>query len=134
MILFLDDNPSRMENAVEELRMRNFQVHFEQNVDSALAFIDKHSSEIDALICDIMMPHGTRLSSEQTRDGLRTGISVLEIARSLQPTLPTIIFSNVSDDELRKTLKGDERCLFLEKPNYLSASFADKVRDFLGSL
>jgi CheY-like chemotaxis protein len=136
MILFIDDDTNRVENDVFELVSWGFSVQLEGSVDSALQFFDQHFADVDAVICDIVMPHGLAVSAEDSIDGLRTGVAVFRHVRQRCPTLPFIFFTNLShvEDMLRKECLDEERTwLYLEKRNFLSLMFAERVRDFLES-
>jgi len=133
-ILFIDDDAGRVENDVYELRSCGFEVHLEQSVENAFRFFDDNCNELVAVISDIMMPHGETVTSEESVDGLRTGLVVFRRVRSRCPDLPFIFFTNVTtvDDALRKHIESNERsCLYLEKRHYLSNEFAGRVKEFL---
>src|SRR5581483_4642005 len=107
MILFVEDEGSRVENDIEELRFCGYEVQLVTNVDQAIQFLEGRRSEIDGVICDVMMPHDQHFSAEETRDGLRTGVKLFEWARARWPELPFVIFTNVRSEALRPRFENE---------------------------
>jgi CheY-like chemotaxis protein len=132
LILFIDDEGFRVENDIEELQFAGWQVHLATKINDAVKFLKAHRHEVECVICDVMMPHGTCFSADETRKGLRTGIKFFEWARQRWPDLPFVIFTNVSgDDGLRQKLEREPACIYVEKQSSLGQEFLKHVRKLI---
>jgi CheY-like chemotaxis protein len=134
MILFVDDERRFMNSYKLELEYVGYKVSFKKNVDDALAFLKTHPGAIELLILDIMMPPGHDFQHESTNSGLRTGVRFYERIRALFPTLPVIIFTNVSDEQVEEKFQAESYCRFLRKEDYLPFELAEEVRKISPSL
>jgi DNA-binding NarL/FixJ family response regulator len=130
MILFIDDTPRRVERDVLELKSRGFEVELTSTVDTAFAFFKESSERVEGIVCDIMLPPGS-LDIEITRDGLRTGLAIVETIRDVNPILPIVIFTNVTQEALPFDTDQGKHLLYLYKPDYLPRQFADRVQEFM---
>ncbi|MEH2254723.1 response regulator [Nostoc sp.] len=131
MILFVDDERRRMDSYVQDLVLSGHEVEFKSDVDSALKFFVDNQTQIKLLILDIMMPTGNSFDEDQTHYGLRTGIAFYQKIREQNPSLPTIIFTNVSDENLAEEISRDSSVLFCQKDNFLPFELEKEVRKIL---
>lgn len=131
MILFVDDEKRRIEIYMEELKLSKYEVEIKSDVDSALDFLDKNLEKIELLILDVMMPTGNAFKDVDTKYGLRTGISFYNKIRNQNPTLPIMIFTNVSDEEVEKKISSDKKSLFLQKEDFLPFQLVEEIKEFL---
>ena len=131
MILFVEDEGSRVENDIEELRFCGYEVHLVTSVDQAIKFLEGRRSEIDGVICDVMMPHDRHFSAKETRDGLRTGVKLFEWVRARWPELPFVIFTNVLSEGLRSRFEDEPSCLYIEKRDFLGNDFIEQVQSLI---
>ena len=135
MILFIDDERRVMDSYREYLAMilspEGYDVVFLDKVDPAFAYLENRADEIDLIILDVMMPTGTKLDRKQTSDGLMTGVVFYDMTRKKLPTLPILVFTNYSDEDVENRLKNDPNCRFLQKTDYLLEDFVSEVRDLL---
>src|SRR5438309_391746 len=79
-------------NALKE----DFNVEQFSNPDAAFSFVKKRGSGIAAIILDIMMIPGERYESQDTEQGLKTGVFMYKDFRILYKDKPIIILTNVS--------------------------------------
>lgn len=131
MILFVDDEKRRMDSYVQDLVLSGHKVEFKSDVDSALEFFAENRTQIKLLILDIMMPTGESFDDAQTDYGLRTGIAFYHNIREQNPSLPTIIFTNVSDEKLAEEISRGSNVLFCQKDNFLPFELEKEVRKIL---
>jgi CheY-like chemotaxis protein len=131
MILFVDDEKRRMDSYVQDLVLSGHEVEFKSDVDSALEFFADNRTQIKLLILDIMMPTGESFDDDQTRYGLRTGIAFYRKIREQNPSLSTIIFTNVSDENLAEEISIGSNVLFCQKDNFLPFELEKEVRKIL---
>jgi CheY-like chemotaxis protein len=135
LILFIDDERRVMKSYKEYLELKlspeGYDVVFLEKIDAALDILENRAVEIDLIILDVMMPTGTKLDRKQTSDGLMTGVVFYDLIRNKLPTLPVLVFTNYSDEDLEKRLKHDPNCRFLQKTDYLLEDFVSEVRDLL---
>jgi CheY-like chemotaxis protein len=137
LILFIDDERRVMDSYREYLAMKvspeGYDVIFLDNIDPALGFLENRGDEIDLIILDVMMPTGTKLDREQTSDGLMTGVVFYDLIRKKLPTLPILVFTNYSDEDVERRLQNDPNCRFLQKTDYLLEDFVSEVRNLLAA-
>lgn len=126
MILFVDDEPRRVESYVEELIFAGYDVKHVSGADLALDYLDGGGEAPQLVVLDIMMPRGKRFEGVDTENGLRTGIRVYERVRKLYPKLPIAFLSNVSEDDAG--LRPDPASHYFSKRRYLPNEFAEEVR------
>src|SRR3712207_3063084 len=100
MILFVDDEPLRIQSYVDELDSRGYDVLLRTDVDSARRVMQDGRERVELVILDIMMPPGAALTWEQTGCGLKTGLHLYREIRMEAPELPVIILTNVPDEEV----------------------------------
>ena len=131
MILFVDDDPYHVENDVFNLRACGYKVHEVSTVDEALAFLAAHRNDIDAVICDVMMPHGEAFGPAETRGGLRTGLRLFEKARDQSPELLFVVFTNVHSEGLRAYFERDPHCLYMQKQDNWGRKFTEQIKTFI---
>jgi DNA-binding response OmpR family regulator len=131
MILFVDDEASRTDSYIRELKLRGHEVDVMSDVDSALEVVLKDPSSVQLVILDVMMPPGKAFRNAKTLVGLRTGICFFEAIRRTQPALPIVVFTNVTEPSIRTRFQGERACWFMEKWRYLPADFAREVKQIL---
>lgn len=133
MILFLDDEPARMEVYARDLVMSGHEIHFENNVDDALATIKENPNLISLLILDLMLPPGKSFADENTHEGLRTGINFFNRVRKIVANLPTIILTNVSDEKVEDWFQKQENCWFFQKKNFFPFELTEEINMILNN-
>lgn len=137
MILFIDDEPKKMESYVDEIEFSNYKVKFLSNIDEALDYWNNKHNNINLLILDIMMPASNLLNKSPAKDGLRTGIYFYKKVRKEYTEIPIVIFTNVpkhSDSLINETLKKDTKVLFLQKEDYLPFQLVERIDEFLSTV
>jgi DNA-binding response OmpR family regulator len=92
---------------------REFQVYRCHIADEAY---DTFSTQaFDLIILDIMMPHLGRYDVALTEEGLKTGYYVFKDIRSLYPTVPVIVMTNVTDESTLSLFPSDDVNLSVRK-------------------
>ncbi len=133
MILFIDDEPNRVEVYARDLRMSGFEVLFKDSVDQALAAIQEEPALISLMILDVMLAPGESFEGEDTNEGLRTGINLYNRIRTIVPRLPVIILTNVTDEKVADWFQKQENCWFFRKKDIFPFEFTEEVRKILGA-
>ncbi len=131
MILFIDDEKREMDSYVRELELSGYQVSFQKNVDAAIDFFEGNFREIELLVLDIMMPPGEVFKNVDTEGGLTTGIHVYKRVRQRFPTLPVVILTNVTDENIIESFRKEAHCRFLSKEEYLPFELVDEIKEVL---
>jgi CheY-like chemotaxis protein len=118
---------------VEELKDNKYEVHFEDNVGSAVATIEDPAQQFDLLVLDISMPPGDAFKSADTRGGMRTGLPLYDKIRRLRPDLKIVVLTNVIERGVKERFALEDRrlCRFVSKPDALPFKFAELVGKFL---
>jgi CheY-like chemotaxis protein len=130
MILFVDDEPRELDSYKLELEMSGYDLVFEPDVDNALQFLEENQNEIKILILDLMMPVGKAFENAP-HEGMRTGMDFYDRIRKTLPSLPVIIFTNVTDEQVESKFGKETNCWFLRKANFLPYELAEKVDSIL---
>lgn len=108
MILFIDDEAYFMEQYVEALKSKGYEVILEDNLDKAFEIIQEKYHNIELLIMDILIP--TRpgqwkiIEGQDTKGGLRTGEVFLRKVIEWEEQqgkegIPKIILTNVASPD-----------------------------------
>lgn len=120
-ILFIDDEPRRIQSYVDELEKSGYEVEPATDVDYAFVYFVKNMKKIDLLIMDVMMPPGENCKDQdaQTELGLRTGILLSDKIRQIDTDVPIIVLTNVVDDELEKKMMVEKIEFFKKKIIFL---------------
>src|SRR5262249_24741430 len=132
MILMIDDEPRGISSYKEELEFSGYPVVYHRKVDEALKALDEGRQEVELVILDIMMPPGqTFANDEGAQRGLRTGVRVYDVLREWLPDCPVIILTHVTDPRVVQRFRGEKRCWYLQKTDYLPFQLAEVVADVL---
>ncbi|QWR76304.1 hypothetical protein [Candidatus Magnetomonas plexicatena] len=107
-VLFVDDEPDRVDIYVDELKFSGWNVIFENNLRNAENIIKARKNEINILILDVMMPIDPKILFEDTDwFGLRqettfTGIAFYSylLRNNLITNIPVLIFTNNPVDSI----------------------------------
>ncbi len=113
-ILLVEDEALIQMLAVEYLEDMGCKVDVAASATEALNKVGRIPGGVDAVIVDIGLPD-------------RGGDALVRELRAIYPTLPIVIASGRSDEELRNAFKGSERTSFLTKP-YTATDLRDAVR------
>ena len=127
MILFLDDDVAFLDPYREELEERGYTVHVASSTDDAFRTVQERDEVLEAVILDMMMPPGRLFEGVETDMGLRTGELFYRKLRSLQPTVPIVLFTNRNTDHLDGDFRGDPLCKLFMKEELLPGEFADMI-------
>lgn len=130
MILFVDDE-EEMDSYRMGLSLSGYEVVLITKLDDAWKYFDLNRDRINLVILDISMPPGNLLKDYDTKAGMRTGVVFFDKLREQIPTLPIIIFTNVSDERVRAHFSNEPNCLFMQKPDELPSTLAEKVGQLL---
>jgi DNA-binding response OmpR family regulator len=127
IILFIDDEPQYIKPYTQAFEISDFNVKVFPNVDIAWDFICSHTDEILAIILDIMMPPGKLFDFDKTKEGLRTGILLVERLRELDERIPIVILTNAEKSELGSI--SHRHCLIFAKKEIGPWGLVEKVSD-----
>ena len=115
LILIVEDEPLLRDMAVMILSERGYRTMAAASGMEALAIWEKHASEIDLLLTDMVMPEGV--------SGMDLAIRLL----GSKPGLPIIFASGYSMDDLDTSFVRKGHAIFLQKP-YTPAGLTQAVR------
>jgi CheY-like chemotaxis protein len=126
-ILFIDDDVYGSALYVGALEAVGFRVDFVHDVDTAVAWAD--GERYDAVIIDIMMPHGQFFDQMETAGGYRTGIALGRELRDRQPGVPMIALTNSRDADVEAWYNLQPEFGYFYKGDYPPEEFALRVRN-----
>jgi DNA-binding NtrC family response regulator len=102
-ILIIDDEYGIRSILAVLLQGDSFQVYLASGATEASEIWDKHSEEIDLVLCDISLPECS-------------GPDVIQSFRQYRPDLKVIFMSGMYSHEARDPIARMGNCRFLEKP------------------
>ena len=117
-ILLVEDDLSLRHLVAHTLRVLGYKVYEAVNGVEAMVLWQVHSSEVDLLFTDMVMPEGM------------TGLELVEQLRSLKPGLKAIISSGYSMELVHTRAPNKEGFVYLPKP-FDAEALAKVVRDCL---
>jgi CheY-like chemotaxis protein len=129
-LLFIDDDRRRMAKYVAELEDNEYEVIFEDKVDSALSTL-RSQPDLDLVVLDISIPPGDEYRREDTVGGTRTGLALYDTIRTERPGLRIVALTNVADQRVAEYFARDPLCQLVRKPDALPRQFVEFVGRFL---
>ncbi len=131
MILFVDDEPRRIEEYVDELIVHGYDVRTTNKIDAALALLRAKAPEVEAVILDVMMPPGQSFSSTESENGLLTGVLAYRRIRSYPSggKIPLILLTNSMNSALDDMVQQDPLAWLARKSDFFSDELADFVNE-----
>ncbi|ACH39416.1 response receiver sensor histidine kinase response regulator, PAS and PAS domain-containing [Citrifermentans bemidjiense Bem] len=117
VILVVEDEPGVLNLVVHTLRMRGFTVYEATDPDQGITLFEKHATEIDMLLTDVVMP-------------FMSGPALAELLLSKKPGLKVLFTSGHTDDRAGFEKILEKGMQFLPKP-FASDALIRKVRDTL---
>ncbi len=132
----VDDDQLMMSTYETVLKMRKFEVtrfHGQGCVDRALGFLEKESASVDIMVIDIMMPPGEAFKDEDTDQGMRTGVFLLERLNAQYPSIPSLVLTNVQDEAILEAVrKVAPQLRILRKPQCPPLDLVKIIQSDLG--
>lgn len=116
-ILVIDDEEIVRSTTRAALERAGYTVLIAEDGTSGLAAFEKHRSELDLILLDMSMPG-------------KSGIQVLREIRQVASTIPVVISSGYSEQEVARRFAGASFSGILQKP-YTSARLAEAVASAL---
>jgi DNA-binding NarL/FixJ family response regulator len=83
------------------------------------------------VILDIIMPPGILFEdNKRAEEGLRTGILLYELIRTLDPKIPILFLSNVTERGVIADLNSRPATKFVSKSETLPSDLSDELKTF----
>ena len=132
MILFVDDEKQYVENVISEMESLGLRVRFCPTVDEALQALEA-PTDIEAIILDVMMPHGQSFTASETDDNMITGLRFLARIRQEGFGVPVVLLTNLEFgrapvDEFAQKYAP---CVVIRKRDKWSFEIAVSIRDLV---
>ena len=137
MILFVDDEKHYVQNILDELDLLDVRYTFCSGVDAAIEVIRTRASEIDAVVCDVMMPSGHAFTAEETEDNLITGLRFLARIRELGYKRLVLLLTNLEPGRAPGVDNASTNyppCRILRKRELWSFEIAEQIKDDITEL
>ena len=129
MILFIDDDDTRLGPWTSALTDSGYRVHIETHPDNALEVL-RSGRKFTGAVLDIMLPAGS-LGADRTDYGLRAGLVLIEEIRKLMrernTELPAVVLSIRND--LREEVTNKMGIPFVSKSLDLPSDLVAALRD-----
>ena len=112
-ILFVDDDIFLGSSYVYALRDEGYEVVESPSVDSALSLA--RGRDFDAVILDIMLPHGKFFNEFETQGGFKTGLALARELRNTLPEAKILALTMSTDPEVEEWFTNDESVAYANK-------------------
>ncbi len=114
-ILYLENEEILVKHLPVLLKDHGLEVTSTDSPDNALALLSKEA--FDAVLLDIMMPPSENMDVEQIDYGRETGIAVAKQIRKLNPKIPIVAFTVLTDPEIQGKMRAAGIGLSINKPS-----------------
>lgn len=131
MIMLVDDERRRVDSYLAELEFSGYSVHLESDVDSAWSFFLNNIDDVELLILDVAMPHGSTFTDGETERGFRTGVKLYQKVRERSPAHRVMMLTNFAR-ELSDSMMQDSKCWLFSKGDLLPFELVEEVKRILG--
>lgn len=133
MILVVDDERQYLENVISELEDLGLTVKFCSDVDGALTAIAANAQNMEAIVFDVMMPHGQAFTARETEENRITGLRLLERIRERGIKAPVILLTNLEPGRapVEETARNFPPCTVIRKRDKWSFEIAESIRDLV---
>ena len=137
-IMWIDDNINGLflRSYIDELEESGFDIIRVMKADEVDNILQNEITDsLTAIIIDISMPPGEKISFSEARGGLRTGKIILErlLSDESVSNVKKIVFTNVEDAVVEQFCM-DNNIPYLKKENYYSDNFVDKINELTKKL
>jgi CheY-like chemotaxis protein len=113
-VLYLEDEEAVLEALPLLLEEEGIEVVGTSSIEEALQWASEQS--FDAMLLDVMMPPTEDMDDESLDYGRLTGKEVAKRIKEIQPELPIVAFTVLTDRELRNEIKEAGVTLIVTKP------------------
>jgi len=132
-ILFIDDEEYYNELFIEHIDLRTeWELKHVKTAKDALDFLEKHISEVDVIILDIMMPEDELLEPYNTGDGENSGLVFFEqyLKKIIKANdIPVVVYSNRADmDQFITKHTHDTNISYVRKSMFFT-NILDKIKE-----
>jgi len=133
MILFVDNEKEYVENVISEAESLGLEVRFCGDVDEALAVLSSAGASIEAIVLDVMMPHGASFSGSDTGDNMVTGLKLLTRIREKGVAVPVVLLTSLEPERapVEKFAVEYPPCTVIRKRDKWSFEIAECIRDLV---
>lgn len=128
-VLLIDDERFPTQYYLDYLQNTGtFEVEWVQDVDDALARFEK---PFDAVVLDMMIPPGRTLGGGESKEGMISGLAILQRLRAGQCRHPVLIMTNNKTEAVQDFCRGLEPVRVLQKLECSPAKLRDELDDLL---
>jgi len=124
-VLFIDDDPYISSLYVQMLKAQGLRVHYIKDVDEAIYLASR--TRFDAVIIDIMMPHGSYFDEMETAAGFKTGIALGIEITDMQPDAVLLALTNSQEADVEAWYTSQEQFGYYYKGDVSPEEFAKIV-------
>jgi CheY-like chemotaxis protein len=129
MILFIDDEPARIEPYINSVSALGLQTTTLASIEAVEAFLGQRTQPPTCIVLDVMFPGDPGLPSALTAKGLNAGMALFGPLRAHFPDVPILVLTNTPSLEVKRFFEDQDRCVFYYKTDLLSDQFAKVVAD-----
>ena len=136
-IIWIDDDIHRLflRPYIEEFEENGFNIIKVAQADNVKDTLQNEINDsLTAIIIDIAMPTGNKISFSEARGGLRTGKIILETLLNDKriSNVQKVVFTNV-EDEVVKRYCMENSIPYFKKEHFFSNEFVDKINELINN-
>jgi predicted nucleotide-binding protein len=128
-ILFVDDDRYLSNSYTSALRDEGYNVVESDGADAALRMA--RTREFDAVVLDIMLPHGKSFDDFETQGGFKTGLALARELRNLLPEARILALTMSTDPEIQEWFSSDDAVRYANKRDVLPPDLVRLVKNLL---
>jgi CheY-like chemotaxis protein len=117
-VLMLEDEPTLVNHLPRLLKEAGLNVIATTSIAEALGML-LSADDFDAIMLDIMMPPPEDIDPEKVDYGRLTGIEVARQMKDICPDVPIVVFTVLTDPEIRVKIREAGAAMIIDKPTEL---------------
>jgi CheY-like chemotaxis protein len=127
VILFIDDEPSKIQYYVEVLAAKGLAIRLLQSVAEINAYLAEPGLTPTCIVLDVMFPADPELPGGMTYKGLTTGMLLFASLRAHFPSVHIVVLTNSSDIAVKAFFQSQSKCSFFYKTEMLPTELATVI-------
>lgn len=126
MILFVDDEISRINPILASFELEELKVEAIDNGIDCISFIKDNLSEIELIIVDLMIPYG-----EKSVNNIYPGIELITDIQKILDNVPIMVFTNVASSKIHDFLQGLDIKEIIQKVDVAPFELVEIVKKYI---
>lgn len=134
MIIFVDDEPQRIQRYIDALIARGLEVRLLQSVAEVESYLASPGDAPTCIVLDVMFPADPGFPGSLTDKGMTAGMPLFASFRSQFQAVHVIVLTNSSNSAVRRFFDGQENCSLYYKTEVLPDELASVIEGVVTDL